>query len=953
MLSITIIFSGDHGITVTSPPSIHGSTRSWRNPQSKQQACKETSCHKVTRSSPKRKSSRCRIVKNVIKEQSSTQKCLVEEPQIECEELHVTKEEREDPRKKEEVVRLVQSSEVGKETLRQGTQHRNLECEVVRFFPDIPKDESQDGEDSFQEDCSQVCEGSQLRKEGKKETQGVKVEADFVQIEQTEEQHAELVKSNICQRVVRENQLFPFHQPLNGNLQGGERFSFEIAKVSERKEDGEELDRVIPSVEEPSIEEVHIVDQTPLQETAEESATDMSAECRLCGDTFSSPENLQRHLISHTDGDPFKCGICGNTFSTRRAILIHKVLHSKRKPYLCPICWESFPIPASLRFHMKTIHSPNGSFACNICGKLFMKKELMLKHQALHSVLPLEQKFIHDGKYVKVSRTIPRCISEKQSIHPAGRMSVAEPDVEIKDDQQLSTTCKAKPSQYSVKDSAQGEAVEVNTGIHGSMVQSTKIAPFEDDYIHVRDESLPLKYLSVEYNYSENYDPAAEGVHRVHTKRKNVRRLPKEDLQPVYCRLCGKTFATEAYLRRHAMIHSDEAPFVCEACGKRFKRKEGLERHMVTHNPVEKRHLCEICGSGFMLLPYLSSHMRRVHGLRTKGNGDPNPVLDPNEKPFRCEVCNRGFTRKDICKRHMLIHTGQKPYSCELCEKSFTFNITLKRHMECVHNQTVRPFMCETCGKSFKRNAHLQEHQVRHLSQKPFSCDQCGKTFTRKRQMQTHAKIHISGNTEVIPIICTATVTDIIHADQEPIIVTDDIIILEEEVEDSPQLEVTASMITKITSAITTHEYHLNEKPFKCDSCKRSFKRKDTLARHMVKHDSGRKFMCPLCGRYFALLSKLEHHVDVTHSVGKPHMCDMCGKTYKRKGALKDHQMTHTGERPHVCKQCNKSFTRASQLKNHMLTHMEEMPCHCPICKKGFWQASAVRYHISVTHGGK
>ncbi|GAM37648.1 hypothetical protein TCE0_024r07737 [Talaromyces pinophilus] len=50
------------------------------------------------------------------------------------------------------------------------------------------------------------------------------------------------------------------------------------------------------------------------------------------------------------------------------------------------------------------------------------------------------------------------------------------------------------------------------------------------------------------------------------------------------------------------------------------------------------------------------------------------------DKNFRCNICQRGFTRIDHLKRHHLRHSGVKPYSCIFCSEAFARCDNLRDH---------------------------------------------------------------------------------------------------------------------------------------------------------------------------------------------------------------------------------------------------------------------------------
>ncbi|CAL8284337.1 unnamed protein product [Gadus morhua 'NCC'] len=267
-------------------------------------------------------------------------------------------------------------------------------------------------------------------------------------------------------------------------------------------------------------------------------------------------------------------------------------------------------------------------------------------------------------------------------------------------------------------------------------------------------------------------------------------------------------------------------------CGKVIPNKANMMR---THND-EKPYKCDQCTRGFSRKGHLKIHLRTHSG----------------EKPYKCDQCPKRFSRTSSLKIHMRTHSGEKPYKCDQCRNGFSRTSSLKIHMRTHSGE--KPYKCDQCPKRFSQNNILKNHMRTHSWEKPYKCDQCTKRFRQK----SHLKIHV--------------------------------------------------------------RTHSGEKPYKCDQCPKCFSLTSNLKIHLRIHSGKKPYKCDQCTKCFSLTSGLKVHLR-THSGEKPYNCDQCTKRFSRSGHLKSHLRTHSGEKPYVCLQCNASYSDPRTLRVHMLKH--------------------------------
>ncbi|KAM4012535.1 LOW QUALITY PROTEIN: uncharacterized protein ACNLHF_004788 [Anomaloglossus baeobatrachus] len=512
---------------------------------------------------------------------------------------------------------------------------------------------------------------------------------------------------------------------------------------------------------------------------------------------FKQNESYRRdveHVTAPARKKQFSCSKCGKCFIWKSDLVRHQKIHTGEKPFSCPECGKCFTQKFNLANHQK-IHTREKPFSCSECGKCFTQKSYLNIH-----------KKIHTGEKPFSCSQCEKCFITKSHLNIHQKTHTGE-----------------KP--FSCPDCGKCFTLKITLANHQKIHTGEK--PF------ACSECGKCFIMKSKLVYHQ----------KNHTGEK-----------PFLCSECGKCFIQKSHLVTHQKIHTGEKPFSCSECGKCFIRKSDIVWHQRSHTE-EKEYSCSECGKRFAQKSYLNIHQRSHTG----------------ENTFSCSECGKCFITRSHLVIHQKIHTGEKPFSCSECGKCFSQKSHCIRHQKS-HTEE-KEYSCSECGKCFIAKSDLVLHQRSHTGEKPFSCSECGKCFIQKSHLVVHQRSHREK-----PFSCS---------------------------------ECGKYFIQK--SDLVRHQRsHTGEKPFSCSECGKCFIQISHLVRHQKIHTGEKRFSCSECGKCFS--QKSEFVVHQRSHTEKPFSCSECGQCFVRKPHLVRHQRSHTGEKPFSCSECGKCFTSKSGL---------------------------------------
>lgn len=112
-----------------------------------------------------------------------------------------------------------------------------------------------------------------------------------------------------------------------------------------------------------------------------------------------------------------------------------------------------------------------------------------------------------------------------------------------------------------------------------------------------------------------------------------------------------------------------------------------------------------------------------------------------DERPYKCDMCEKSYVQKINLIWHKQRHTGEKSFECVPCERKFGRKSRYIAHMK-IHSSG-KVHKCSQCTKEFTHTKFLTSHErMVHSTELQQKCSECDKRFKTEHQLVVHMRSH-------------------------------------------------------------------------------------------------------------------------------------------------------------------------------------------------------------------
>ncbi|BFF89985.1 uncharacterized protein DMAD_08604 [Drosophila madeirensis] len=443
---------------------------------------------------------------------------------------------------------------------------------------------------------------------------------------------------------------------------------------------------------------------------------------------------------------------------------------------------------------------------------------------------------------------------------------------------------------------------------------------------------------------------------------------PKGRAVSLKCRFCqnGPRFSNSLEYSRHIIeLHPAVAPFNCPHCPLAFAARSKRSQHILNHHVVQQ-YQCGQCSQVFPAQRALDLHIQRFHMQVTSNTGGSEkggaggvrveevqlqisneqqqqqqshpPAKPPGPRRQRilccpdCEDCTSGHSHGN--GQYEELQTNLQAPPTVLTPPSTIMSVPSPQPMMSTHQHITLPSPEQsepdstTTLRQFRKRGVIVSPQSGIFNQTLQLATPVASPSPSPSSSPSSSTLDTAPNT---PASASASVqVSELRASHQCLYCEE-----------------------RFTNDIALRKHHQlahgaqTSMPFVCTICKRGYRMRTALHRHMESHDvEGRPYECNLCHVRFPRPSQLTLHKITVHLLSKPHTCDECGKQFGTESALKTHVKFH-GELAYQCDECDLSFEYIRDLRKHRRTHKGELFYKCEFCPRSFLHFMGFRAHMN------
>ncbi|XP_045614390.1 protein tramtrack, beta isoform isoform X2 [Procambarus clarkii] len=451
----------------------------------------------------------------------------------------------------------------------------------------------------------------------------------------------------------------------------------------------------------------------------------------LSGSTTKSSASLSVARDKNV-GSGITCHICAMILPSSHHLEEHVRIHEEEKPFKCDQCGQRYKYQSAFQRHQEQNHTAklpgDKPFRCGVCGQCFKYHKSFTKHRSNHDALDRIMKAESDEGRL-ASRGIHESYLQRLLINESS-----------KSESEASVTLKEEAIETQLQDEDEQPSTSNPTTFNAVLLQA------------VNPENGVRKFEDAEDEEEEEVDGEEEdGEYEEENKGKFV-----------YCVKCKLTFRDVASFEGHCRRSTD--------CSLDTLREVNVNDGpglscppSIASSPQASPRLSPSSISGPprsplpastpMAMPSPPATTTPIGGLPPSSSvalgtatattttiilgtstppghtsifkidsrgalllpAGPLPPVDSRdeERPFKCQFCQKGFKGRENLKLHIRTHTGEKPYNCGVCGKAFGGRSDMNRHLR-IHTGE-KPYPCKVCGKKFARADYLSKHITTHL----------------------------------------------------------------------------------------------------------------------------------------------------------------------------------------------------------------------------------------------